>query len=87
MSYMTPENEKYYENYFDLFNTDGWTQLMEQIQVDRDNFQIQAIPDEKTLYQTQGQLYVLNTLISMEDMVRAAYDNILISEKEAANGE
>ena len=87
MSYMTPENEKYYENYFDLFNTDGWTQLMEQIQVDRDNFQIQAIPDEKTLYQTQGQLYVLNTLISMEDMVRAAYDNILISEKESANGE
>lgn len=87
MSYMTPENQKYYENYFDLFNTDGWSQLMEQIQVDRDNFQIEAIEDEKTLFQTQGQLYVLNTLISMEDMVRAAYDNILISEKESANGE
>jgi hypothetical protein len=84
---MTPENQKYYENYFDLFNTDGWSQLMEQIQVDRDNFQIEAIEDEKTLFQTQGQLYVLNTLINMEDMVRAAYDNILISEKEAANGD
>ena len=87
MSYMTPENEKYYENYFDLFNTDGWSQLMEQIQVDRDNFHIEAIEDEKTLFQTQGQLYVLNTLINMEDMVRATYDNILISEKEAANGD
>ena len=84
---MTPENQKYYENYFDLFNTDGWTQLMEQIQVDRDNFQIEAIENEKTLFQTQGQLYVLNTLINMEDMVRATYDNILISEKEAANGD
>ena len=84
---MTPENQKYYENYFDLFNTDGWSQLMEQIKVDRDNFQIEAIENEKTLFQTQGQLYVLNTLINMEDMVRATYDNILISEKEAANGD
>ena len=84
---MTPENQKYYENYFDLFNTDGWSHLMEQIKVDRDNFQIEAIENEKTLFQTQGQLYVLNTLINMEDMVRATYDNILISEKEAANGD
>ena len=84
---MTPENVKHYENYFDLFNTDGWSQLMEQVQVDKDNFQIEAIADEKTLYQTQGQLYVLNTLINMEDMVRAAYDSILISEREAVNGE
>ncbi len=84
---MTPENEKYYENYFDLFNTDGWTQLMKQVQVDKDNFQIQAIPDEKTLYQIQGQLYVINTLIEMEDIVRAAYDSIIISEREVANGE
>ena len=84
---MTPENVKHYENYFDLFNTDGWSQLMEQVQVDKDNFQIETIADEKTLYQTQGQLYVLNTLINMEDMVRAAYDSILISEREAVNGE
>ena len=84
---MTPENVKHYENYFDLFNTDGWSQLMEQVQVDKDNFQIEAIADEKTLYQIQGQLYVLNTLINMEDMVRAAYDSILIGEKEAVNGE
>ena len=84
---MTPENVKHYENYFDLFNTDGWSQLMEQVQVDKDNFQIEAIADEKTLYQTQGQLYILNTLINMEDMVRAAYDSILIGEREAVNGE
>lgn len=84
---MTPENVKHYENYFDLFNTDGWSQLMEQVQVDKDNFQIEAIADEKTLYQIQGQLYVLNTLINMEDMVRAAYDSILIGEREAVNGE
>ena len=84
---MTPENVKHYENYFDLFNSDGWSQLMEQVQVDKDNFQIEAIADEKTLYQIQGQLFVLNTLINMEDMVRAAYDSILISEKEAINGE
>tara|TARA_B100001063_G_scaffold142010_1_gene132659 strand:- start:110 stop:364 length:255 start_codon:yes stop_codon:yes gene_type:complete len=84
---MTPENVKHYENYFDLFNTDGWSQLMEQVQVDKDNFQIEAIADEKTLYQIQGQLYVLNTLINMEDMVRATYDSILIGEREAVNGE
>lgn len=84
---MTPENVKHYENYFDLFNTDGWSQLMEQVQVDKDNFQIEAIADEKTLYQIQGQLYVLNTLINMEDMVRAAYDSIIIGEREAVNGE
>jgi len=84
---MTPENVKHYENYFDLFNSDGWAQLMEQVQVDKDNFQIEAIADERTLFHTQGQLFILNTLINMEDMVRAAYDSILIGEREAVNGE
>jgi|TARA_R110000803_G_scaffold109269_2_gene177667 hypothetical protein len=83
---MTPENVTYYENYFDLFNSDGWEQLVEQAQGDKDNFQIEAIEDEKTLFKTQGQLFVLNTLINMEDMVRATYDSILIGEQEAANG-
>jgi len=82
---MTPENVKYYENYFELFNSDGWAQLVEQAQGDKDNFQIEAIEDEKTLYKTQGQLFVLNTLINMEDMVRATYDSIIISEKDAAD--
>ena len=31
MASMSPELEKYYNTYFDLFRTDGWKQLIEEL--------------------------------------------------------
>jgi len=77
---MTPEDQKYYETYFDLFNTEGWSQLIKQVEIDKNNFEIEGIENERHLFQTQGQIFILNTLLNMEDSVRAAYDSIIIQE-------
>jgi len=73
---MTPEVEKYYENYFDLFTTDGWKQYVEQVEAEKDNFLIENIKDDRDLYAKQGQLYVINNILNFESMIRNAYDSI-----------
>lgn len=77
---MTQEDEKYYDDYFDLFNTSGWSQLMSQVKVDAETFKVESMENEKHLYHSQGQMLVLNTLLDMEDNVRSAYDSILVNE-------
>jgi len=77
---MTPEDESYYETYFDLFNSDGWDQLIKQVQQDREDFKIESIKDERHLFQMQGQIFILDTLINMEDTIRSTYDGLLVQE-------
>jgi len=73
---MTPEVEKYYENYFDLFTTDGWKQYVEQVEAEKDNFSLEGVKDDKDLYAKQGQLYVINNILNFESMIRTAYDSL-----------
>lgn len=73
---MTPEVEKYYENYFDLFTTNGWKQYVEQVEAEKDNFSLEGVKDDKDLYAKQGQLYVINNILNFESMIRTAYDNL-----------
>ena len=37
---MTPEEEKYYNNYFDLFGSEGWQQVMEELKSREDAYEI-----------------------------------------------
>ena len=78
---MSPENEKYYENYFDLFITDGWKQFVGEVKDILDTQRIEDIKDEKHLYLLQGERSNLLRLLNFEDGVKSAYDNI----KEAEN--
>ena len=73
---MTPEVENYYENYFDLFTTDGWKQYVEQVEAEKDNFSLESVKDDKDLYAKQGQLYVINNILNFESMIRTAYDSL-----------
>jgi len=73
---MTQEEEKYYDNYFDLFITDGWKQLVEDSKKELELFRIRDIPDEKTLYITQGKLHVLENITNLEDLIRNSYESL-----------
>lgn len=79
---MTPELQKYYETYFDLFLTDGWKQFVEDVQESASAFNIRGIQDEGTLKFVQGQIAVMDKLINWELGVRNAYDSVNEEENE-----
>lgn len=79
---MTPDVQKYYEDYFELFSTDGWKQLMQDVEGNKETFKIESIENNESLKNIQGQLYVLNMLLGFESMIRTSYENILEEESQ-----
>ena len=47
---MAPELQKYYEDYADLFLTDGWKQFQEDIQAAALTINIMSLKDAKDLH-------------------------------------
>jgi hypothetical protein len=78
----TKEDELYYNNFFDMFRSDGWKQLLEEL---RSNVamldQVAHIKDTEDLRNKQGQLLVLSNLINLEDTLLMSYED----SKEADN--
>lgn len=73
---MTPELQKYYENYFDLFASDGWKQLMEEVDNSIDTFRIENINSEKELFLVRGQLVQLNSLKNLQVIMEQNYEEL-----------
>lgn len=71
---MTPEEEKYYDTYFDLFLTEGWKQFIEEIRDIIDGYRIEDIKDEKHLNTIKGQLQMLQRVARFERSIRNAYE-------------
>jgi len=79
---MTPELQKYYETYFDLFTTDGWKQFLEDISNSTQHFNIRNVKDEGDLKFMQGQLLILDQLVNWEVSVKNGYDSVIEEETE-----
>jgi len=74
---MKPELETYYNNYFDIFNTEGWKQLLTDL--NQNVAQINSVEqttDNENLHFRKGQLAILATLFNLETQINNA-------EKEA----
>ena len=71
---MSPENEKYYENYLDLFLHAGWKQFVEEAQDLLDAFEIEDIKDEIDLAFVKGQRNSLLNITRFETGIRNAID-------------
>lgn len=71
---MSPENEKYYENYLDLFLHEGWKQFVEEAQELLDAFEIEDIKDEIDLAFVKGQRNSLLNITRFETGIRNAID-------------
>ena len=74
---MTPELQKYYENRFSTMATQGWLDLMEDV----DNMinslnNISTIPDEKSLQFKKGELSILIWLKTLRDVSKQAYEEL-----------
>ena len=71
------ELEKYYVDMLTTFRTDGWKTITEDLQTNAEGINsVEATKDEKDLYFRKGQLYVISTLLNLEEHVRDAYDRL-----------
>ena len=72
---MDQETQKYYDNYFSLFITDGWKQLIKEfannaVQINS----VEATKDVNDMFFRKGQLNVLAHLLNMETIVNTNYE-------------
>ena len=80
---MDQETQEYYDNYFSLFLTNGWKQLMKDfgnnaVQINS----VEATKDADDMYFRKGQLNVLAHLLNMENIVSTNYDEANKSEED-----
>ncbi len=80
---MDQETQEYYDNYFNLFMTDGWKQLMQDFNNNAEHINsVEAVKDADDMYFRKGQLNVLAHLINMENIVSTNYDEANKSEED-----
>ena len=80
MASLDKETEEYYSKYFDLFRTEGWKQLIEEL---RQNAMlinsVENTKDQEDLYIRKGQLKVLAYLLNFESNMETSFEQL---EKE-----
>lgn len=79
---MTPELQKYYETYFDLFATEGWKQFIEDVKESAGTFDVRNVQDEAALKFVQGQLTIMDKISNWDNMVNAAFEQLQDEDKE-----
>jgi hypothetical protein len=73
---MTPELETYYNNYFDIFNTEGWKQLVEDFKSNANIINsVEATKDVDDMFFRKGQLNVLSHLINFEAITTNSFED------------
>lgn len=75
---MTPELEKYYTDRFEMMSTQGWKDLVEDVDkivVSLNN--ISSIDSEKDLQFKKGELSILTWLVNLKEISERAYEEIL----------
>ena len=73
---MTSEEEKYYENYFDLFNTEGWKQLVNEVKDIHASYMIETLNSVEELYKAKGEREILARVLNFQNGIEAAYASL-----------
>ena len=77
------ETQEYYDNYFSLFMTDGWKQLVKEFGNNAVPINsVEAVKDSNDMYFRKGQLNVLAHLLNMESIVTTNYEEANKSEED-----
>jgi len=74
---MTPELQKYYEDRFSMMASEGWKELL----IDIDNMivslnNISVIQDERSLQFKKGELSILTWLKTLKQVSEVAYEEL-----------
>lgn len=71
-----------YENYFQMFRTEGWKQFIEDMQDIFDTYRIEDFKDEKQLVYAQGERRILNQILHFESSIKTNYDTLVESSDD-----
>ena len=71
---MTTEEQKYYDNYFELFGSGGWAQLLEELKDREATYDLAYISDERSLYTAKGELGIIRMLLNFEQFIEQGYE-------------
>jgi hypothetical protein len=74
---MNPELQKYYEERFSMMSTQGWTELMEDVDKMIEPLNnISTIADEKSLQFRKGELSILIWLKNLKQVSERAFEDL-----------
>ena len=77
MASIDKEVEEYYNMFFDLFMTDGWKQLMEELKQNALAINsVEATKDSNDLYIRKGQLMVLAHMLNLESTTGTTFEEL-----------
>ena len=70
---MTPELETYFDNYNELFNHEGFKQLVQELSSNATQLaDIQTVKDQDDLYYRKGQVAAFATVINLQGTIEAS---------------
>lgn len=74
---LSPDLKKYYEDRFTMTASQGWIDLLEDIQIMLDNYNnLTTINSVEDLYKRQGQIDILNWIKSLREVSERAYEEL-----------
>jgi len=80
---MTPELETYFDNFNQLFNNEGFKQLLEEISVTTQQLSdVQTVKDVEELFFRKGQLAAFATILNLEATIKATREQAEAEEQE-----
>ena len=83
---MTPELEAYFDNYNQLFNHEGFKQLIEELSNNAKQLvDIQSVKDLEELFYRKGQVAAFATVINLENTITLAREQAEAEDSEAVN--
>lgn len=79
---MAPELETYFDNYFELFNHEGFKQLIQELSTNAQQLaDIQSIKDSEELFYRKGQVAALATVINLQATMEVAREQAEVEEE------
>ena len=83
---MTPELETYFNNYNELFNHEGFKQLVNELSNNATQLaDIQTVKDQEDLYFRKGQVAAFASVINLQATIEAARDQAEAELEEPVN--
>lgn len=71
---MDKELEQYYDNYWDLFASNGWQQFIQEVTETLSSINdISSISDANEFFLRKGKVSVYTQLVNFQDMIERSY--------------
>ena len=74
---MAPDLQMYYKESFSMMSSKGWVLLMEDLQQIKNTVnELSTVLDSQSLFNRQGQLDILNLLLTRKEACETAYESL-----------